>query len=47
MDQLGERDRALQALNDALALAVGRKANLPKIRTRRWLDRRQGDRRGP
>lgn len=46
MDQLGERDRALQALNDALALAVGRKANLPKIRTRRWLDRRQGDRRG-
>lgn len=45
MEQLGERERALKALNDALALAVGRKANLPKIRTRRWLERRQSDRR--
>ncbi len=45
MEQLGERERAVKALNDALALAVGRKAKLPKIHTRRWLDRRQGDRR--
>ena len=45
MEQLGERERAVKALNDALAFAVGRKAKLPKIHTRRWLDRRQGDRR--
>jgi hypothetical protein len=41
MDQLGERERAVKALNDALSFAVGRKTNLPKVRTRRWLDRRQ------
>lgn len=45
MEQLGERERALKALNDALAFAVGRKANLPKIRTRRWLERRHNERR--
>ena len=45
MDQLGERERSLQALNDGLALAVGRKANLPKIRARRFQERRQNDRR--
>lgn len=45
MDQLGERERSVKALTDALALAVGRKTNLPKIRARRWLERRQGDRR--
>ena len=45
MEQLGERERAVKALNDALAFAVGRKPKLPKIHTRRWLDRRQGDRR--
>lgn len=45
MEQLGERERAVKALNDALAFAVGRKAKLPKIHTRRWLDRRHGDRR--
>lgn len=45
MEQLGERERSVKALNDALALAVGRKTNLPKIRARRWLERRQGDRR--
>jgi HemY protein len=45
MEQLGERERALKALNDALTHAVGRKANLPKIRARRWLERRQSDRR--
>ncbi len=32
MEQLGERERAVKALNDALAFAVGRKAKLPKIR---------------
>ncbi len=45
MEQLGERERSVKALNDALAFAVGRKANLPKIRARRWLERRQTDRR--
>ena len=45
MEQLGERERSVKALNDALAFAVGRKANLPKIRARRWLERRQSDRR--
>lgn len=45
MEQLGERERALKALNDALALALGRSARLPTIRTRRWLERRQNDRR--
>jgi len=45
MEQLGERERAVKALNDALALAVGRKANLPKIRARRWQERRQSERR--
>lgn len=45
MEQLGERERALTALNDALAFAVGRKAKVPKIHARRWLDRRHGDRR--
>jgi len=45
MEQTGEPDRALQAMQEALALAVGRKARLPKIRSRRWLERRQHDRR--
>ncbi|HWK72728.1 MAG TPA: heme biosynthesis HemY N-terminal domain-containing protein [Povalibacter sp.] len=45
MEQLGERDRAVKALNDALVHALGRKPALPKIRARRWLERRQGDRR--
>ncbi|MBM0104325.1 hypothetical protein JM946_06185 [Steroidobacter sp. S1-65] len=45
MDQLGERERSLKALNDALAFAVGRKANLPKIRARRFQERRLTDRR--
>jgi HemY protein len=45
LDQLGERERSVQALNDALAFAVGRKANLPKIRARRFQERRLGDRR--
>jgi HemY protein len=46
MEQTGDRDRALQALHEALALAVGTKTRLPKIRSRRWIDRRQNDRRG-
>jgi HemY protein len=45
MEQLGERERSIKALNDALALAVGRKTNLPKIRARRWQERRQSERR--
>jgi HemY protein len=45
MEQLGERESAVKALNDALSFAVGRKAKLPKIHTRRWLDRRHRDRR--
>ncbi len=44
LEQLGERDRAMKALNDALALALGRKAKL-KVRTRRWVERRVGERR--
>lgn len=45
LEQLGERERAIKALNDALTHAVGRKAALPKIRARRWVDRRQAERR--
>lgn len=45
MDQLGDRERSVKALNDALAFAVGSKANLPKIRARRWQERRQNERR--
>jgi HemY protein len=45
MEQLGDHDRAYQALNAALAHAMGRRPELPKIRARRWLDRRHNDRR--
>jgi HemY protein len=45
MEQIGDRERALQALHEALALAVGTKTRLPKIRSRRWLERRHNDRR--
>lgn len=45
MEQLGEREQAVRALNDALTLAVGRRASLPSIRARRWVDRRQNERR--
>lgn len=44
-DQLGERDRAIKILNDALTHAIGRKASLPKVRARRPPDRRHADRR--
>jgi HemY protein len=40
-EQLGERERSYKVLNDAVAYAVGRKANLPKVRARR-LERRLG-----
>lgn len=45
LEQLGERDRAVGVLSDALVHVLGRKPMLPKIRAKRWLDRRQGDRR--
>ena len=45
MEQLGDRDREIKALNDALIHALGRKPNLPKIRLRRLTNRRHADRR--
>jgi HemY protein len=45
LEQLGERDLANQALTNALAEAIGRKPQFPKIRARRWVERRQSDRR--
>lgn len=44
-EQLGEHERAIKALNDALTHAVGRKAPMTKIRARRWVDRRHNERR--
>lgn len=44
-EQLGERERAVKALNDAVTHAVGKRPNMPKIRARRWIDRRHADRR--
>jgi HemY protein len=44
-DQLGDRDRAIKVLNDALVHAIGRKASVPKVRARKPLDRRNLDRR--
>ena len=44
-EDLGDRERALKVLNDALIHAIGRKPNLPKVRARRPLERRQIDRR--
>jgi HemY protein len=35
LDQLGEKDRAAQVLREGLALAIGRKADLPKFKLRR------------
>lgn len=45
MEQLGERERAIKALNDALIHALGRTPNLPKIRIRRISNRRHNERR--
>ena len=39
LDQLGEKDRAAQVLHEGLALAIGRKADLPKIKLRRFQPR--------
>jgi HemY protein len=36
LEQLGEHDRAVQVLNEGLALAIGQRANLPKIKQRRY-----------
>jgi HemY protein len=44
-EQLGERERAYKALSDAVVYAVGRKANLPKVRARRIERRQSNDRR--
>lgn len=35
LDQLGEKERATQVLQQGLALAIGRRANLPKLNLRR------------
>lgn len=46
LEQLGERDRAFGAMSEAVTLAIGRKANLPRVRALRLFERRQsGDRR--
>jgi HemY protein len=45
LEQLGEREQANQALTSALIEAIGRKPSFPKIRARRWIERRQTDRR--
>ena len=39
LDQLGEKDRAAQVLHEGLAFAIGRKADLPKIKLRRFQPR--------
>lgn len=39
LDQLGEQERAAQVLREGLALAIGRKADLPKIKLRRFQQR--------
>ncbi len=45
LEQLGEREQAHQALSSALIEAMGRKPAVPKIRARRWIERRQTERR--
>ena len=42
MEQLGERDRAIKALNDAIAMIVGRRPELPRLRRRAFAERRRG-----
>lgn len=44
-EQLGERERAYKALNDAVTYVAGRKAALPKVRARRIERRHSNDRR--
>lgn len=46
LEQLGDRDRAYQAMSEALVQAVGRKPGLPRVRALRPLERRHfGERR--
>ena len=42
LEQLGERDRAIKALHDALAMAVGRRLLLPRVRRLNLPERRRG-----
>ncbi|HZF25405.1 MAG TPA: heme biosynthesis HemY N-terminal domain-containing protein [Steroidobacteraceae bacterium] len=42
LEQLGEKEHAARVLHDGLAMAIGRKANLPKIKPRRTPVRADG-----
>lgn len=42
LEQMGEKERATQVLQQALALAIGRRANLPKVKARRVQARAEG-----
>ena len=42
LDELGEKEHAARVLHDGLAMAIGRKANLPKIKLRRTQVRADG-----
>lgn len=42
LEATGERERAFKLLNDALVQAVGRRANLPRLRALRTVERRHG-----
>lgn len=39
LDQLGEKERAVQVLTEGLALALGHRPNLPKVKLRRYQTR--------
>ena len=45
MEQLGDRDQAVRALSEALTFALGTRPKRLSIRQRRWLERRQRERR--
>lgn len=47
LDQLGEKERAAQVLRQGLELAIGRRANLPKLNLRRLQARADGPGRRP
>lgn len=42
LEATGEREQAFKLLNNALVQAVGRRANLPRLRALRTVERRQG-----
>ena len=42
LDELGEKEHAARVLHDGLAMAIGRRANLPKIKLRRTQVRADG-----